>query len=60
MLSADWYINSALLNSECETVFGMFSLLHPTFAFNEVVGGWAVERWLLRGFKDIDLYCEYF
>ncbi len=43
-----------------ESVFGMFGWLYPTFAFNVVPGGWAVERWLPRGHNEIDLYFEYF
>ena len=42
------------------SVFGMFGWLYPTFAFNVVPGGWAVERWLPRGHNEIDLYFEYF
>jgi len=34
--------------------------LFPTFAFNVVPGGWAVERWLPRGANYIDLFFEYF
>ena len=43
-----------------DSVFGMFGWLYPTFAFNVVPGGWAVERWLPRGHNEIDLYFEYF
>lgn len=43
-----------------DSVFGMFGWLYPSFAFNVVPGGWAVERWLPRGHNEIDLYFEYF
>jgi choline monooxygenase len=43
-----------------DSVFGMFGWLYPTFAFNVVPGGWAVERWLPRGHNEIDLFFEYF
>ena len=43
-----------------DSVFGMFGWLYPTFAFNVVPGGWAVERWLPRGHNGIDLFFEYF
>lgn len=43
-----------------DSVFGMFGWLFPTFAFNVVPGGWAVERWLPRGADHIDLFFEYF
>jgi len=43
-----------------DSVFGMFGWLYPTFAFNVVPGGWAVERWLPRGHHEIDLFFEYF
>ena len=43
-----------------DSVFGMFGWLYPSFAFNVVPGGWAVERWLPRGHNEIDLFFEYF
>jgi len=43
-----------------DSVFGMFGWLYPSFAFNVVPGGWAVERWLPRGHHEIDLFFEYF
>ena len=53
-----WNVN--VMPPRGDSVFGMFGWLYPSFAFNVVQGGWAVERWLPRGHNEIDLFFEYF
>ena len=42
------------------SVWGTFGWFWPTFAFNVVPDGFAVERWLPRGHRQIDLIFEYY
>jgi choline monooxygenase len=60
ILGDDHRWNVHVMPPRGDSVFGMFGWLYPTFAFNVVPGGWAVERWLPRGHNEIDLYFEYF
>ena len=60
ILGTDRRWNVHVMPPRGESVFGMFGWLYPTFAFNVVPGGWAVERWLPRGHGEIDLFFEYF
>jgi choline monooxygenase len=43
-----------------DSVWGIFGWFWPTFAFNVVPGGFAVERWLPRGHRHIDLIFDYY
>jgi len=42
------------------STFGVFGWFWPTFAFDVLPQGFAVERWLPRGHDHIDLIFEYF
>ena len=60
ILGDDRRWNAHVMPPRGDSVFGMFGWLYPSFAFNVVPGGWAVERWLPRGHNEIDLFFEYF
>jgi choline monooxygenase len=42
-----------------ESTFSLFGWFWPTFAFNALPGGFAIERWLPRGPHEIELIFEY-
>ena len=52
--------NTHVMPQRNSSTFGVFGWFWPTFAYDILPGGFAVERWLPRGQTHTDLIFEYF